>query len=66
MSDDSIKCEDCKSEMPIEVLRSPAGFYIGRFCPQCGPYSRDSGYHNTRIQAQIMLELGDWARKPNP
>jgi hypothetical protein len=40
--------------MALRVLKSAAGYYIGRFC-DCGPYSRDSGYFNTSEDAEAML-----------
>ena len=51
-------CVDCDTEMPIEVLMSAAGYYIGTFCSQCGPYSRESGYFRTRDEAQLALDSG--------
>ena len=49
------KCS-CGEQLPLEVLRSNAGYYIGYFCPQCGPWSRESGYFRTREEAQTELE----------
>ena len=48
------------------VMRSAAGFYIGRECfepempdwPQ--PYSRESIYWETRQEAQDWLDAGNW------
>jgi len=39
-----ITCMDCKTELPLKVCHSAAGFYLGYFCPNCGPYDRVSGY----------------------
>ena len=55
-----ITCEDCNSEIPLKVCQSAAGYYVGRFCPECGPYSRDSDYFKTREQAQSYLD--EWIR----
>lgn len=52
----TVKCTDCGSVLPLQVLCSNAGHYIGRFCPQCGPYSRVSGYFNTEEEAKAYLK----------
>ena len=39
----------------LDVLRSNAGYYIGRMCDE-GPYCRNSGYFNTREQAEYALD----------
>jgi hypothetical protein len=57
-----MKCSDCKTDLPLKVLKSAAGYYVGRFCPMCGPYSRESGYHKTNESAQEelrIMNLGD-------
>ena len=42
------------------VLKSNAGYYIGRIHKLHGPYSRNSDYYNTRKEAQDALDaLGD-------
>ena len=50
------KCMDCGSEIPLMVCKSAAGFYLGQWCPQCGPYDRHSGYYPTREMADKLLE----------
>ena len=40
-------CDDCSDAMPLRVLRSAAGYYLGRGC-SCGPYCRESGYFASR------------------
>lgn len=35
-----------------DVYQSGAGFYIGTFCPHCGPNSRESNYFPTREDAE--------------
>jgi len=55
-------CEDCGTILPLKVLRSAAGYYVGFFCPQCGPYSRESGYYRTYDQAQAALDSGQFGR----
>jgi len=44
----------------LKVMRSAAGWYVGRDCVEDGwlmPYSRESGYFATETDAQIFL---DW------
>ncbi len=48
---ESTSCMDCETELKLRVLRSAAGYYLGFFCPNCGPYSRQSGYFSTYEQA---------------
>lgn len=62
-------CDDCKIDLPLEVLRSGAGWYIGYFCPMCGPYSRESGYFPTKEAATEAMENDEVYRpdmKPEP
>lgn len=55
-------CEDCSEILHIQVLSSAAGYYVGFFCPQCGPYGRESGYYKTRGDAQAALDAGSFGR----
>jgi len=52
---DTVTCP-CGEELPLKVLRSNA-YYIGRFCPKCGPYSRESRYFKKRGDANAELAL---------
>ena len=45
-----------------QVLRSAAGYYVGFFCPRCGPYSRESGYYASFDEAQEALDSGLYFR----
>jgi hypothetical protein len=56
------ECEDCGTQLPIEVLRSPAGYYIGQWCSQCGPYSRLSTYYRQRANAETALREDNYGR----
>lgn len=56
------KCMDCGVELKIQVLRSAAGYYIGFFCPNDGPYSRESGYYPTPEAAQTALDNNTYWR----
>ncbi len=51
-----------KRELPLQVLRSNAGFYVGTF--DDGPCSRESNeYFPTQAKAQLALDTGDWTQK---
>ena len=54
-------CEECGKTLIPQVLHSGAGYYIGTWC-NCGPYSRESGYYGTRIEAQEALNSGLFGR----
>jgi len=53
---------DCGQELRLGVQRSAAGYYLGFFCPKCGPYSRESGYYRTREEAAEALRQGSFWR----
>ena len=55
-------CYECGTELTIDVCVSVAGYYLGFFCPNCGPYSRESGYFPTREAAQEALTSGCYGR----
>lgn len=66
-------CPTCGTQLNMEVLKSPAGYYIGFFCyttPKdgdddrfCyGPYSRESGYYRKREQAEAAMKSGQFDR----
>lgn len=49
----------------LEVLKSNAGYYIGRMCVSEGvtqPYSRESSYYRTREAAQKDLISNNYFR----
>lgn len=54
-------CSDCGVKVVLQVLRSPAGFYIGTYC-DCGPYSRESDYYKKREDAEEALKRGGFER----
>ncbi len=56
------ECMDCGNRLPVKVLKSGAGYYIGTFCPKCGPYSRESGYYPNLVAAQEALRKGIYYR----
>lgn len=57
----SLACDECETDMPLEALRSAAGYYLGFACPEHGPYSRESGYFRTYQAAADALKTGLWA-----
>lgn len=59
--------EHCSLELPVMVLRSAAGFYIGCADDQLGPVSRESKeYWPTHERAQSALDNGNWSQRPQP
>ena len=58
----STACIECGAELSIKVCVSAAGYYIGFFCPQCGPYSRESGYYGSREEVEMALSRGVFDR----
>ena len=56
------KCEDCGRDLPLRVLSSAAGFYVGTAC-DCGPYSRESDYFPSQDNAQKALDSGNFSRQ---
>ena len=60
--DTKTACMECGTTLDIQVLCSAAGYYIGFFCPNCGPYSRESGYYDSREEAEKALNSGFYGR----
>lgn len=52
-----INCEECGSSLPLKILISNNGPYIGRVCPKCGPYSRETNYYMCVEQAVDDLSI---------
>ena len=51
-------------DLPVQVLESAAGFYLGTLHPVQGPFSRESvEYWPTRSLAERALETGDWTQR---
>jgi hypothetical protein len=46
---------DCGTLLPLRVYHSAAGYYIGYWCPNCGPYGRESEYFITEALAKAYL-----------
>lgn len=52
-------------KLPLQVLKSRAGFYIGT-CTNDEPYSRESvEYWATESQAALALVENSWMQRPN-
>jgi hypothetical protein len=34
----------CGEILYLEILRSSYGYYVGYYCPHCGPHSRETEY----------------------
>ena len=57
-------CPDCGANMPVKVCMSGAGFYIGQWCNNCGPWNRLSyDYYPTQEAAQTLLDNDTWKRR---
>ena len=48
-------CMVCSRDLPLSVCQSAAGYYIGTFCEECGPYDRYSMYGKEK-------EVENWLR----
>ena len=62
VNDTQTVCIECGTALTIQVLCTVAGYYIGFICPECGPYSRESGYYRSRDEAETALDLGGFGR----
>lgn len=58
------KCSFCEerglepADIPVKVCRSAAGWYVGQFCPNCGPIERLSlGYFDTELGAKLAVPM---------
>ena len=60
--------EYCGVRLPLQVLQSQAGYYIGTFDPEgCGPVSREScEYWRKESDAQLALSQRTWTQKESP
>ena len=50
------ECIDCGDMLLPRVCSSAAGYYVGYWCDNCGPVSRETGYVNTYEDAALALE----------
>ena len=44
-------CPTCARDLTLQVLPSSNGYYLGYWCPEHGPVSRETGYYTTRVVA---------------
>ena len=59
--------EVCGKALPLRVLQSQRGFYIGTFDDEAGPCSRESNeYFRKEAQATKALNTGAWTQKLEP
>ena len=57
------KCEECGEVLKHEVLQNANGaWYIGTWCSNDGPYSRESCYFSTKEDAEESLKNGGYSR----
>jgi hypothetical protein len=47
---------DCGAKLKLDVWMSAGGYYLGYWCENCGPWSRESDYYPTRVAAEKALE----------
>lgn len=58
--------EYCNKRLPLQVLRSAAGYYIGT-ASEDGPCSRESAeYFRKEGDASDALANGNWTQRENP
>jgi len=54
-------------DLPIRVLSSRAGYYVGTFSDTHGPVSRESQeYYPTQLQAEEAFRKGTWTQRRHP
>lgn len=54
----------CGRSLPIQVLKSAGGFYLGTFVEDEGPFTRESiEYWPKREHAEDALKHGTWTQK---
>ena len=50
-------CDGCGTDLPLKVLSTRAGHYLGYWCPNCGPYSRETGYMSLDAAERLLGEM---------
>ena len=57
----------CNKDMPLQVLKSAAGFYIGTCDSHGCPVSRESvQYWRNQEPAEHALSTGEWTQRSEP
>lgn len=50
--------------LELQVCQSAAGYYVGTWCPEEGPVSRESQeYYATRAEAQAALDQNTFTQR---
>jgi hypothetical protein len=62
VNDTKTTCHECGTGLTIDIQQSAAGYYVGFFCQECGPYSRESGYYRSYEEAEKALNTGSYGR----
>jgi hypothetical protein len=66
MTSGKLAYEFSKVRLPLQVLKSAAGFYLGTF-DEGGPVSRESvEYWAAEGQAEKALASGEWTQREAP
>lgn len=64
---DTLTDEEFDSDdLPLQVLHSPAGYYIGQLEPCGAPFSRLSDYYKKREDAERDLKENGWVDRGAP
>ena len=67
MSFGKLAQEYCNVSLPLQVLKSRAGYYLGTFDPESGPCSRESlEYFHTEQDASEALLSGNFTQLSEP
>lgn len=57
----------CGVELPLQVLQSAAGYYLGCWDALEGPMSRESvEYFPTQAAAEEAMRTGSWTQRSHP
>lgn len=57
----------CQMRLPVTVLQSAKGFYLGTVDPESGPVSRESlEYFPTQGAADHAQSTGSWTQRDHP
>jgi hypothetical protein len=56
--------DDGSGVLFLEILHTPAGYYLGTFCQQCGPYDRKSQYMTEQEAQEAFKEYEETGEIP--
>jgi hypothetical protein len=57
-------CPACKARLALRVCSSNAGWYLGYWCGECGPVSRETGHYASVYIAETQLDRVRAGREP--